>query len=206
MRRHLPGVNDETRPALDWLQPFGRVHALRAASRRPTAPSRWTATASGSRTRPCPTAKLAAARPTAFSTVLRPARAAITCRPDGLGRTARRARRPASRRGSRAGRRSRRWAERRVGGHGPDLWGQSVSPPPSVFEAGKARGAQPPPVATAELWRFTAIERLSATRIQRAPRQGPTKRPCVSCACCRPHQGPGLKHASLRLCGAPGDL
>ena len=35
---------------------------------------------------------------------------------------ARRARRPASRRGSRAGRprRSRRWAERRVGGHGPD--------------------------------------------------------------------------------------
>ena len=121
------------------------MHALRAASRRPTAPSRWTATASGSRTRPCPTAKLAAARPTAFSTVLRPARAAITCRPDGLGRTARRARRPASRRGSRAGRRSRRWAERRVGGHGPDLWGQSVSPPPVFLcgEPGRGRACYP---------------------------------------------------------------
>ena len=73
----------------------------------------------------CPTAKPAAARPTAFSTVLRPARAAMTLQDEGLGRTARRARRPASRRGSRAGRhrRSRRWAERRVGGHGPDCGG-----------------------------------------------------------------------------------
>ena len=50
----------------------------------------------------------------------------------GLGRTARRARRPASRRGSRARRhrRSRRCAGRRVGGHGRRLRGQSVSPPP----------------------------------------------------------------------------
>ena len=31
-------------------------------------------------------------------------------------------------------------AERRVGGHWSRLRGQSVSPPPSVFEAGKARG------------------------------------------------------------------
>ena len=50
------------------------------------------------------------------------ARAATTCRPTAWDS---RARRPASRRGSRArrDRRSRRYAERRVGGHGPDCGG-----------------------------------------------------------------------------------
>ena len=61
-------------------------------------------------------------RPTALSSPLRPARAATTCRPTAWDS---RARRPASRRGSRArrDRRSRRYAERRVGGHGPDCGG-----------------------------------------------------------------------------------
>ena len=51
-----------------------------------------------------------------------PARAATTCRPTAWDS---RARRPASLRGSRArrDRRSRRYAERRVGGHGPDCGG-----------------------------------------------------------------------------------
>ena len=49
----------------------------------------------------------------------RPARAAMSCRPRSLGRTACRARRPASRH-----RRSRHGAERRVGGHWSRLRGQ----------------------------------------------------------------------------------
>ena len=66
---------------------------------------------------------------------------------EGLGRPARLARRPASRRGSRAHRhrRSRRCARRRVGGHGSRLRGQSVSPPPVFLcgEPGRGRACYP---------------------------------------------------------------
>ena len=64
---------------------------------------------------------------------------------EGLGRTARLVRRPASRRGSRARRhrRSRRCARRRVGGHGPRLRGQSVSPPPPRRRASIGGRARP---------------------------------------------------------------
>ena len=65
----------------------------------------WSSQASNARARPsaCPTAKPAAAGPPAFSTVLRPDASRDDLQAEGLGRTARRARRPASRRGSRAG-------------------------------------------------------------------------------------------------------
>ena len=88
---------------------------------------------------------------------LRPARAATTCRPRAWDGTARRSRRPASRRGSRAGRhrRSRRCAERRVGGHGPDCGGKSVSPPPPVFDAVAITRSGPP-------WRQLARTRPAA--------------------------------------------
>ncbi len=68
----------------------------------------------------CPTAKPAAARPTAFSTVLRPHASRDDLQAEALGRTACRARRAASRH-----RRSRHGAERRVGGHWSRLRGQS---------------------------------------------------------------------------------
>ena len=68
----------------------------------------------------CPTAKPAAARrPTAFSTVLPPRASRDDLQAEALGRTACRARRPASRH-----RRSRHGAERRVGGHWSRLRGQ----------------------------------------------------------------------------------
>ena len=73
----------------------------------------------------CPTAKPVAARPTAFSTVLPPRASRDDLQAEALGRTACRARRPASRH-----RRSRHGAERRVGGHWSRLRGQSVSLPP----------------------------------------------------------------------------
>ncbi len=71
---------------------------------------------------------------------------------EGLGQTARLARRPASRRGSRARRhrRSRRCAGRRVGGHGPRLRGQSVSPPPP---APTGTGAIAHSMISADRWR-----------------------------------------------------
>ena len=73
----------------------------------------------------CPTAKPAAARPTAFSTVLPPRASCDDLQAEALGRTACRARRAASRH-----RRSRHGAERRVGGHWSRLRGQSVRLPP----------------------------------------------------------------------------
>ena len=81
--------------------------------------------------RPRPTAKARGRAAERVVDGLRLARAATTCKAEGLGRTARLARRPASRRGSgaRRHRRSRRCAGRR-------LWGQSVSPPPPVSRPG----------------------------------------------------------------------
>ena len=79
---------------------------------------------------------------------------------EGLGQTAGLARRPASRRGSRARRhrRSRRCARRRVGGHGPRLRGQSVSPPPPL-----CRGS----------WSWTKVRGGAARPLGNAPDRGP---------------------------------
>ena len=70
-------------------------------------------------------AKPAAARPTAFSTVLRPARAAMTCRPRAWdGQRVAPFFPPAGAEVVPAGTADRgEWAERRVGGHGPDCGG-----------------------------------------------------------------------------------
>ena len=69
----------------------------------------------------CPTAKPAAAGPPAFSTVLRPARAAMTCRPRAWdGQRVAPVVPPAVEVVPVRHRRSRRCDERRVGGHGPD--------------------------------------------------------------------------------------
>ena len=73
----------------------------------------------------CPTAKPAAARPTAFSTVLRLARAAMTCRPRPWdGQRVAPVVPPAGAEVVPAGTVDRGdGAERRVGGHGPDCGG-----------------------------------------------------------------------------------
>ena len=84
----------------------------------------------------CPTAKPAAARPTAFSTVLRPARAAMTCRPRPWdGQRVAPVVPPAGTVDRGDG------AERRVGGHWSRLRGQSVSPPPTRLDAGPMTAA-----------------------------------------------------------------
>ena len=86
----------------------------------------WSSQASN-RGRPsaCPTAKPAAARPTAFSTVLRLARAAMTCRPRPWdGQRVAPVVPPAGAEVVPAGTVHRGdGAERRVGGHGPDCGG-----------------------------------------------------------------------------------
>ena len=106
---------------------YSSPRSVRAASPTPRRPQRSSCPPGVECGRPsaCPTAKPAAARPTAFSTVLRLARAAMTCRPRPWdGQRVAPVVPPAGAEVVPAGTVDRGdGAERRVGGHGPDCGG-----------------------------------------------------------------------------------